>query len=195
MRQESAAALKEWAVVEEAMAAGAVSLLLRKGGIHERRGDFTAEHRAFWIFPTGWHENRPDLAPHLHPFLDAVAPPRARGTVPFRVHAVVDEAYRIESEAALDRLEGLHPLAPPAAHARFAYKGRPYVHALVVRAFVLPAPVVLPDTARYEGCVSWVDLDTAIPTAEATPVLSDEDFLTVKREIVRRMGDGGVVRL
>ncbi len=80
MRQESAAALKEWAVVEEAMAAGAVSLLLRKGGIHERRGDFTAEHRAFWIFPTGWHENRPDLAPHLHPFLDAVAPPRARGT-------------------------------------------------------------------------------------------------------------------
>ena len=195
MRDESRVALKEWAVVEEAMAAGAVSLLLRKGGIHERQGDFVAEHREFWIFPTGWHENRPDLAEHLHPFLDAVAPPRTRGTIPFRVYAVVDGVYRIESETALDRLDGMHPLAPPAAHARFAYKGRPYVHALIVRAYRLEEPVVLPDTARYEGCVSWVDLDRPIATAGLTPVLSDEDFLTVKSEIVRRMGTDGVTQV
>lgn len=195
MRGGSQVALKEWAVVEEAMAAGAVALLVRKGGIHERQGDFRAEHREFWIFPTGWHENRPDLAEHLHPFLDAVAAPRARGTIPFRLYAVVDDVYRIESEEALDRLEGMHPLAPPAAHARFAYKGRPYVHALIVRAYRLPEPVELPDTARYEGCVSWVDLDQPIATEGARPVLSDEDFLTVKSEIVRRLGTEGVARL
>ena len=68
MEDEYRQALKEWAVVEEAIAAGAVTLLLRKGGIHERQGDFGVEHRAFWIYPTGWHENRPDLAEHLHPF-------------------------------------------------------------------------------------------------------------------------------
>jgi hypothetical protein len=195
MREGSASALKEWAVVEEAMAAGAVSLLIRKGGIAERQGDFTAEHREFWIFPTGWHENRPDLAGHLHPFLAAVAAPRARGTIPFRVHCVVEDAYRIESEDVLDRLDGLHPLAPPAAHARFAYKGRPYVHALIVRASALPEPVMLPDTARYEGCVSWVDLDQPISTDGLTPVLSDEDFVTLKSEIVRRLGTEGVVRV
>lgn len=195
MRQESATALKEWAVVEEAMAAGAVSLLLRKGGIAERQGDFAAEHRDFWIFPTGWHENRPDLAEHLHPFLDQLAPPRARGTVPFRVYCEVDDAYRIESEQVLERLEGMHPLAPPAAHARFNYKGRLYIHALIVRAYVLTEPVVLPDTARYEGCVSWVDLDQPIATAGLTPVLSDEDFITVKSEIVRRLGTEGIVRV
>jgi hypothetical protein len=195
MREGSASALKEWAVVEEAMAAGAVSLLIRKGGIHERQGDFTAEHREFWIFPTGWHENRPDLAEHLHPFLDRVAPPRARGTIPFRVYCEVDEAFRIEEEEVLDRMEGMHPLAPPAAHARFVYKNRPYVHALIVRAYVLPEPVLFPDTARYEGCVSWVDLDGPIATEGLTPVLSDEDFITVKSEIVRRLGTEGVVRV
>jgi hypothetical protein len=107
----------------------------------------------------------------------------------------VDGVYRIESETALDRLDGMHPLAPPAAHARFAYKGRPYVHALIVRAYRLEEPVVLPDTARYEGCVSWVDLDRPLSTAGLTPVLSDEDFLTVKSEILRRMGTEGVAQM
>lgn len=191
MQDENASALKEWAVVEEAMAAGAVSLLIRKGGIHERQGDFQAEHREFWIFPTGWHENRPDLADHLHPFLDRIAPPRARGTIPFRLYCVVDAVVRIDDEAVLDRLDGLHPLAPPAAHARFAYKGRPYVHALVVRAYRRDEPVPLPDTARYEGCVSWVELDRPLPTAGLTPVLSDEDFATTRGEILRRLEIGG----
>jgi len=195
MRAASPVALKEWAVVEEATAAGAVSLLVRKGGIHERQGDFRAEHREFWIFPTGWHENRPDLAPHLHPFLDHPIPPRERGTIPFRVYCLVDEVLRITSREALDRVDGLHPLSLPAAHARFDYKGRPYVHGLVVRAYLLPEPAVLPDTARYEGCVSWVELDRPIATEGLAPVLSDEDFMTVKGEIVRRLGTEGVERV
>jgi hypothetical protein len=191
MQAENASALKEWAVVEEAMAEGAVSLLIRKGGIHEKQGDFQAEHREFWIFPTGWHENRPDLAEHLHPFLDRIAPPRARDTIPFRLYCVVEDVVRVEREEVLDRLNGLHPLAPPAAHARFAYKGRPYVHALVVRAYRRAEPVPLPDTARYEGCVSWVELDRPLATAGLAPVLSDEDFATVRGEILRRLGMGG----
>lgn len=194
MRESSAQALKEWAVVDQAMADGAVSLLLRKGGIHERQADFDVEHREFWVFPTGWHENRPDLAEHLHPYLETVAPPE-RGRIPFRVYCVVDEVFRIESAEALDRLEGMHPLSPPAAHYRFSYRNRPFVHALIVRVYRLPEPVVLPDTARYEGCVSWVQLDEPIPTAELKPVLSDEDFITIKSEIVRRLGTEGVARV
>lgn len=194
MRESSRVALKEWAAVDQALAAGQVALLVRKGGIHERQGDFGVEHREFWIFPTGWHQNAEDLAEHLHPLLDTLGIP-PRGTVPFRVYAVVDEVYRIESEEALDRLEGMHPLSPPAAHARFHYRGRPFVHALVVRAWRLPEPRTLPDTLRYEGCVSWVELDEALPTAGLEPVLSDEDFATVKGEIVRRLGTEGVARV
>ncbi|MBW3572770.1 MAG: DUF1802 family protein [Gemmatimonadetes bacterium] len=194
MRASSAVALKEWAVAEQALATGHTALLIRKGGIHEQQGGFGVEHREFWIFPTGWHQNPADLAGHLHPLLDALAPP-PRGTVPFRLYAVVDDVFRVEHPDVLDRLDGMHPLAPPAAHARFAYRGRPFVHALVVRAYRLPQPVVLPDTLHYEGCVSWVQLDSPIPTAGVTPVLSDEDFTTLRGEIIRRLGTEGVVRV
>ncbi|HYR10390.1 MAG TPA: DUF1802 family protein [Longimicrobium sp.] len=194
MRESSRVALKEWAVADEALATGHVALLIRKGGIHERQGEFGVEHREFWIFPTGWHQNPADLAEHLHPLLDALAPP-PRGVVPFRTYAVVDDVFRIENPDVLDRLDGMHPLSPPAAHARFAYRGRPFVHALIVRAHRLAEPVPLPDTLRYEGCVSWVELDEPLSTATLTPVLSDEDFATVKGEIIRRLGTEGVARV
>ena len=183
MQGGSRRALKEWAVVDEALARGEVSVLLRKGGIHERTGDFGVEHREFWIYPTGWHQNLEDLAPRLHPLLDAVAPP-PRGVIPFRVHATVDSVIRIESREALDRIEHLHPLSPAAAHYRFAYRDRPYVHALLVRAHRLPAPVPLRETHRYEGCVSWVELDQEIATAGAEPVLTDDAFGAIRDELM-----------
>jgi hypothetical protein len=194
MRERSRVALKEWAVADEALATGQVALLIRKGGIHERQGEFGVEHRDFWIFPTGWHQNPEDLAEHLHPLLDALAPP-PRGMVPFRVYAVVDDVFRIESAYVLDRLEGMHPLSPPAAHYRFNYRDRPFVHALIVRAYRLHEPAMLPDVHRYKGCVSWVELDEELPTAALRPVLSDEDFTTVKGEILRRLGTEDVVRV
>ncbi|HEU0014871.1 MAG TPA: DUF1802 family protein [Longimicrobium sp.] len=184
MESASRQALKEWAVVDEALARGEVSVLLRKGGIHERSGDFGVEHRAFWIYPTGWHQNPEDLAPRLHPLLDAIAPP-PRGIIPFRVFAEVDAVIRIESREALDRIEHLHPLSPAAAHYRFSYRDRPYVHALLVRAHRLPHPVELRETNRYEGCVSWVELDQEIATAGAQPVLSDEAFGAIREELAR----------
>ncbi|HEV3050134.1 MAG TPA: DUF1802 family protein [Longimicrobium sp.] len=194
MRERSRVALKEWAVADEALATGQIALLIRKGGIHERQGEFGVEHREFWIFPTGWHQNPEDLAEHLHPLLDVLAPP-PRGQVPFRVYAVVDDVFRIESADVLDRLDGLHPLSPPAARYRFNYRGRPFVHALIVRAYRLEEPAMLPDVHRYEGCVSWVELDEDLPTAALRPVLSDEDFATLKGEIIRRLGTEGVVRV
>ena len=194
MRESSRVALKEWAVADQALATGQVALLIRKGGIHERQGDFGVEHREFWIFPTGWHQNPADLAEHLHPLLNALTPP-ARGTVPFRVYGVVDDVFRVENPEALDRLDGMHPLSLPAAHYRFNYRGRPFVHALVLRAYTLPEPATLPDTLRYEGCVSWVELDQALPTTALHPVLSAEDFTTVRGEIIRRLGAEGITRV
>jgi hypothetical protein len=192
VKESSQVALKEWAVTEEALATGQIALLIRKGGIHERRGGFGVEHSEFWIFPTGWHQNAADLAEPLHPLMDRLAPPPA-GTVPFRVYAVVDDLFRITSTDVLDALEGMHPLAPPAAHYRFHYAGKPFVYALIVRAYRLPQPVPRPDTLRYEGCVSWVELDEPLSTTGLRPVLSDQDFAALKGEILRRMGTVGVV--
>jgi hypothetical protein len=108
---------------------------------------------------------------------------------------VVEEVWRIASTEALDRIQGLHPLSPPAAHARFAYRDRPFVHAMLVRAYRLSDPIALPDLNRYEGCVSWVDLEQALPTHELLPVMADSEFAAVRREIEARLGEEGVVRL
>ncbi|MBB4638306.1 DUF1802 family protein [Longimicrobium terrae] len=194
METSNRSALKEWSVVDEALAAGRLSLLVRKGGIHEKTGEFGVDHREFWIFPTGWHQNPADLAEEFHPLLSGTGP-ESRDRIPFRVYCVVEDVWRIATPEALDRIQGLHPLAPPAAHARFAYRGKPFVHAMLVRAYRLSEPVALPDLNRYEGCVSWVELEQALPTHELLPVMADSAFDAVRREIEARLGTDGVVRL
>ena len=57
MMAETKVAFKEWAVVVEALGAGEQILILRKGGIHEQRGQFTVAHGEFWLFPTQYHED------------------------------------------------------------------------------------------------------------------------------------------
>jgi len=187
MVSSSSQALKEWASVERALAASRVSLLVRKGGISERRGGFDVEHRAFWIFPTAFHQNAQELAPEFRDLLGGTEP-HSRDEVRLRVFAEVAEAFRVESMEVMARLAGLHPMAADTVRSRFEYKGRPYLHVVLVRAYLLPEPVVIPNTIGYEGCVSWVALDEEIPTAGAVPVVGDAEFDALRGEVVGRVG-------
>jgi hypothetical protein len=195
MQPSNRSALKEWASVEQALAAGDVALLLRKGGIYEGRGEFRVEHREFWIFPTVYHQNPDELRPEYRPLLDGDGRPAPQDEIPIRVYAVVEDAYRVERLDALERLEGLHPHTQETVASRFAYRGNPYLHALVVRAHRLPAPIVVPNTLGYEGCVSWVRLDDALPTIGAAPVLDDAAFAELRADVESRLGIEGVVRV
>jgi len=189
-------ALKEWAAVEQALGEGRVALLIRKGGIYEQRQGFQVEHREFWIFPTLYHQNPDELSPELHPFLEA-ARVKDPGIDHVRLehYAVVTDALRVESLEAVERLEGLHPLTRESVHSRFHYRNKPYLHALLVRVYRMPEPYVVPNTLDYQGCVSWVALDEEMPTAGAVPVLTDGEFEEVRAEVLRRLGEAGVVRL
>ncbi len=196
MRAESRSALKEWAAVERALAEGRTTVLVRKGGIHERRRDFEVEHREFWLFPTLFHQNRGELRPELLPALEAAeALPRDPDRVRLQHYAVVEDALRVESLEALHRLEGLHPLTRETVEQRFAYRGKPYLHVLVLRLYRLPEPRLIPNTLDYEGCVSWVELDDALPTEGARPVLMDAEFAARRVEVLDRLGEAGVVRI
>ena len=196
MLAENRWALKEWGAVELALAEGRTTLLVRKGGIHERRRDFEVEHREFWLFPTLYHQNAHELRPEFRPVLEAAeAQPHDVNQVRIAHYAVVEDALRVESLDALHRLEGLHALTRETVESRFAYRGRPYLHVLVLRAYRLPEPHVIPNTLDYEGCVSWVELDDALPTAGAQPVLMDAEFAARRAEVLARLGEDGVVRL
>ena len=194
MEAENRSALKEWAAVEDALATGRLSVMVRKGGIYEKRGGFEVEHREFWIFPTGWHQNEHELLPSIREHLGDT-PRFAPGEVPFRLYCVVTDALRVESLEAVERLGDLQPFTPETLRSRFEYRGRPYLHVLIVRAHLLPTPRVMPNTTAYEGCVSWVELDEALPTADTTPVLLDAEFARLRNEVLERLGSESIVRL
>jgi hypothetical protein len=161
-------------------------VLVRKGGIYEKRGDFEVENREFWIFPTGWHQNEHELSPAFRAHLGET-PRFPPGEIPLRVHCVVEDALRIESLDALQRLGDLQPFSADTLRSRFEYRGRPWLHVLIVRAHVLAEPTVIPNTAGYEGCVSWVHLDAAIPTTGARPALDDEEFARLRGTVLDRL--------
>jgi hypothetical protein len=191
MELGSGVALKEWAAIEDALAGGRLSVLVRKGGIYEKRGGFEVEHRGFWIFPTGWHQNEHELSPAFRGHLGDT-PRFAPDTIPLRVWCAVEEAWRVEDLDALWRMAGLQPFSDETLKSRFEYRGKPYLWVVLVRAHVLPEPRIVPNTAAYEGCVSWVKLDAPVPAADAAPTLDDEAFAALRDEVMARLGDAAV---
>jgi len=175
MLERNRTALKEWAVIQRFLGRGHI-LLLRKGGILEQKQGFAVEHREFFLFPTLVHQREADLIPESHADLAAsfsMSPPPSE--VWFDYYALAEEVWKVERLDPLHQLEGQHILSWPAVEARFHYR-RPGLHVLALRVFRLAETIKHPNHQRYEGCVSWVDLEEALPGIGASPVLSDEAF-------------------
>lgn len=179
-------ALKEWAIVDDALGSGRQVVLIRKGGIHEQKGAFEVEHREFFLFPTYLHQKAEDLVPaaRAHLAIVAAAAPADR-TVTLRHYAVVEEVVKVTAVEPLRELADHHILSWPAVEGRFWYRGRPGLHVLLVRAYCLPRPLVIPNHPAYDGCVSWVDLDVAVPTAGCLPALDEASFAR-RADAIRR---------
>ena len=184
MLEKNRYALKEWAVVLGQLGKGDQVILPRKGGILEQKRGFSVEHREFFLFPTYIHESEEELIPPIRGELAQAV----RGSAPpdevwLDYYATVEEAFWIGELSLLGKLDGLHALTWSAAEDRFHYR-RPGLSVLALRVFRLPATLRIPNTPRYNGCVSWVELDALLPTEGATPVLADHAF-AVKLGAVR----------
>jgi hypothetical protein len=195
MDERSRSALKEWAAIEQVLASGRSPLLLRKGGLWERREGFEMEHREFWLFPTLYHQNPNELrAEHAWALESARAAHPDGDRIRLEHYAVVTDAFRVESLATLHGLAEHHALTEATIESRFRYRDRPYLHALLLRVYRIPRPHVIPNTLGYEGCVSWVELDDALETTGAVPVLDDVQFAAVRTELLGHLrGAEGVV--
>jgi hypothetical protein len=169
-------ALKEWAVIVRQLGKGDQVVLIRKGGILEQKRGFSVEHREFFLFPTYVHQTEEDLIPPARAELArALAGSSPLNEVWLDYCARVEEVWQLGELALLRRLEGLHALTWSAVESRFHYRHQG-LHALVLRVFRLPATQKIPNTRRYDGCVSWVELDTELSTERATPILTDAQF-------------------
>jgi hypothetical protein len=170
-------ALKEWAVLCDAVARGDTIAMVRKGGIREQRAGFAVRHDRFIFYPTFFHERDGELASRFRDTLatsHASQPPA--GIVRLSVLADVAAVWQVRELDQLRAIESDHGLAWEAVESRFNYRGVPGVQVIAVRASRLPSPVDVPEARRYAGCVSWVELDDDVDVAAARPVLDDASF-------------------
>jgi len=182
MQPETRFAFKEWAVACAALASGRQSLILRKGGIHEGHDGFRVEHREFWLFPTGFHQQREEIIPDAWPLLDELQSRDEPRHHPLNLYAVVEDVKQVLDRSALARLSGRHVWSESTVEQRFRYR-TPGLFALIVRIYRRPTPFEIADSPYFAGCKSWVDLPSALPTSGLQPVLNDSTFDRQRREI------------
>jgi hypothetical protein len=170
-------ALKEWAVLVDAMGRGDIIALIRKGGIREQRAGFSVRHDRFLLYPTFFHEREQELAPRFLATLAAshsTRPPR--GTVRFTYVAEPAAVWRVASLEPLRAIGAEHGLAWDAVESRFRYRDRPGVQVVAVSVSRLARPVEVVEAKRYGGCVSWVELDTDVDVSDARPVVAADEL-------------------
>lgn len=167
-------ALKEWAVVCQALRSGRQTLLLRKGGLSERRGEFSVERDAFWLYPTLLHQARDRIVEDAVGLFGDYAAPR-QGEIRLDLFAVVHSCVRIEDLKPLERLTGMHIWSDAVVRERFQYK-RPGIHVMLVRTYLRQPAHELIESPTYGGCTSWVDLEPALEADRMTPVLDNASF-------------------
>lgn len=177
IRSVNTLALKEWAVVVHALGTGKQTILLRKGGLHERRGRFATEPTEFFLFPTYVHQMEQGVVREAESDLQAVIaarPPEDQLRIEY--YATVEDLRWLDTHESLTALAGLHYWTPETVAQRFVYGKTAGLHLFVLRVYRLYQPYTLPLLKRYGGCRSWVDLGEPLSTADATPILSDAAF-------------------
>jgi hypothetical protein len=174
-------AFKEWAVICDALAHGDQTIILRKGGIAETGTTFEAEHPRFWLYPTYLHQKADALVPAARSRLQQVEAKRHPvGILRLSHLAEVAAVYSIQEEEMALQLVGLHLWSEATVRQRFHYR-RPGLTVLAVRVAERVPMMELAETAAYAGCKSWVELDQALSTEGARPVVAEEKFAETLR--------------
>lgn len=176
-------ALKEWAAVAHALLEGRQSILLRKGGIHERA--FGVEDARFVLFPTVEHSHRERVRPGHARLLDRGAADVSGDRLTIR--CAVDLVDTVTAEAPdpdhLPGLTDLHIYTDDHAEERLAFRPHHPLHVLVVRARPLVEPVTLARREEFGGCRSWLELPLEWDGALGDPALPDAELERVARRV------------
>ncbi len=178
-------ALKEWAVVCQALGRGRQLILLRKGGIYESAGEFEIEHRQFFLFPTYLHQNAAMLKPEHHAELTKVSAEPAK--IHLSLAAQITDIVPMTNRPAMDALDDEHIWTAPLIDMRFNYRPDNPLYLLLLRTYRLLRAATIDNTPAYAGCKSWVPLDDAIDTAGAIAVLDDGEFGRRRQSILQRV--------
>ncbi|MGY4868499.1 DUF1802 family protein [Mycolicibacterium elephantis] len=178
-------ALKEWSAAVHALLDGRQTVLLRKGGIHEKRFAVTASR--FLLFPTVAHSHAERVRSEHRELLDAAAADSTEDSVVIRAGARVVAAVEVNQPEALEDIAPLHIWTDESVRAdRLDFRPKHRLTVLVVQASPLAEPLRLPRTPDYAGCTSWVSLP--VDTRWAEPVHDDATLAEVAERVRRSVG-------
>jgi len=178
-------ALKEWSAAVHALLDGRQTVLLRKGGIHEKRFEVAASR--FLLFPTVAHSHAERVRPEHRELLGPAAADSADDEVVLRAAARVVATVEVNRPEKLDEIAPLHIWTADSVRAdRLDFRPRHRLTVLVVSAAPLTEPVRLVRTPDYRGCSSWVQLP--VRAEWAAPVHDDGTLLEIATRVRRSVG-------
>jgi len=172
-----AVALKEWALVSQALLRGEQLVLIRKGGLIEPGTGFEILSETFVLYPTFEHQTVNYVRePYRGYFDEAAGWKPADGRL--RVEVVGQAVFSTQTKDpdAVRRLAPFHIYNDEFLNQRLKWQPDMPLVIVAVRAFRLPAPQTIPLHAGYAGCKSWVNLEDAVSLHGARPVLDDAAF-------------------
>jgi hypothetical protein len=150
-------ALKEWSAAVHALLDGRQWVLLRKGGIGEKRFELAA--REFLLFPTVAHSHAQRVRPQHQDLLAAAAADSADDELVIRAAAKVVAAVPVNQPEGLPAIEDLHIWTADSVRAdRLDFRPKHKLAVLVVAAIPLAEPLRIVRTPEFAGCKSWVEL-------------------------------------
>ncbi len=174
-------ALKEWSIVCDLLLSGELTLLLRKGGIHESGGPgvFELEHPRFLLYPSYVHQKPNMIKPALRDRVNVLD--EEPGEVTFAGLGEAAKIWQVTSRQAFDQLDDLHCWSPAQIDMRFNYKPDRPLYLMAVRAYRLTQPRTVQNHAEYSGCRSWVALrpDDVVNDGGATAIIAEKDFAVI----------------
>ncbi|MGD1173627.1 DUF1802 family protein [Mycobacterium seoulense] len=163
-------ALKEWSAAVHALLDGRQRVLLRKGGIREKRfvgvppacGGLAAGE--FLLFPTVAHSHAERVRPEHRDLLEAAAADSTDDRLVLRAVAKVVAAVEVDRPDGLAAIEDLHIWTAESVRAdRLDFRPKRKLAVLVVSVQPLAEPVEIARTPDHGGCKSWVELAVHAP--------------------------------
>lgn len=192
------AALKEWAIVCNALEDGLQTVLLRKGGIMEYKDGFEVKHDSFFLYPTLEHQSREYLqSAYLENFDRTYTNPinaDGQNLVAIKSWAKVERIIEIFNTNELAKINDYHIWNNKYLQLRMNYNSSKPLTVMVIRVYKLLSPLNLEIDPKWSGCKSWIDIQ--VPAYDSLnssatinkseliePVLIDSEFERISYEL------------
>ncbi|NEP18574.1 MAG: DUF1802 family protein [Leptolyngbya sp. SIO4C1] len=169
-------ALKEWSAAVDALAAGQTLMLLRKGGIRERSGQFTVADSRVLLYPTYEHQQphllKPAYAQQVQPAVSGWHPT----VVTLSAWAEITHIFQLMTAEQVGALLPFHIWTEAFVHERLRWKPQQPLYVLLLRTYRLATPLSLTWQPAYGGCRSWLSLPDAVAADTRSPAISEARY-------------------